>query len=556
VVWRISSMTDLSGQMLGRYRVNRLIGEGGMALVFTALDTILEREVAIKLIRTDAFPPSQLALILKRFEHEAKFMARMSHGHIVKVYDYGEYHGAPYLVMEYHSGGTLKDRLGKPHSYQEAVKLILPVARALVYAHKHNMMHRDVKPANILIDAEGEPMLSDFGIAKLLELDSGYTLTGTGVGIGTPEYMAPEQGLCRKVDGRADIYALGVILFELISGKKPFTADTPMAVIFKHVNEPIPDLRHYVPDLPPAVIDVLNTMMAKDPEDRYPDTATMAAALESLLNPNRIIADLTNKKQESPMLVLPDQTIIEPQVNSNRIARTYLETAPAQQFPEPKESNKFAALLALFRSRKMLLPGGLVIVVLIIVLAFTLFQPEQQGSGMGGKSTITVVAVDSPVMPVTGGNTEVMAASTSTEVATETLTATGTAVGQRTKTQSNTLTPTHTPTLPLTPQPGSFIPTRTQDPALSSAAENTATVKPTHTHTPKPTNTATPRQILLPTDTPASIFRPTATKPLILKPTATSPIILKPTATTQIILKPTATSPIIIKPSATSPVKK
>ncbi|MGC9025768.1 MAG: serine/threonine-protein kinase, partial [Chloroflexia bacterium] len=238
------------GQSVGRYHIVEQLGEGGMATVYKAYDTRLEREVALKVIRRGAFPPEQLERILRRFEREAKALARLTHPNIVGLIDYGEYEGSPYLVMEYLPGGTLKKlleaRAGRPLPWEEAVRLLLPIARALHFAHRQGFIHRDVKPSNILITESGEPMLSDFGIAKLLETEE-TTLTGTGVGVGTPEYMAPEQGLGRKVDARADVYALGVVLYELVTGRKPYTADTPMAVLLKQATEPLPRPRAYVP---------------------------------------------------------------------------------------------------------------------------------------------------------------------------------------------------------------------------------------------------------------------------------------------------------------------
>jgi len=282
---------DLLGQSIGRYHILEQLGEGGMATVYKAFDTRLEREVAVKVIRTEQFTPASLGLVLKRFEREAKALARLNHPNIVGVIDYGEHQGVPYLVMVYQPGGTLRQRLGNPMppgqqagtGWDEAVRLLLPVARALQYAHSEGIVHRDVKPSNILITRSGEPMLTDFGIAKLLETGDAQTLTGTGVGIGTPEYMAPEQGLGRGVDARADVYSLGIVLYELITGRKPYTADTPMAVVLKHVTDPLPRPTGFTPGLPDALEKLLLKALAKQPEDRYASMAEMAAALEALL---------------------------------------------------------------------------------------------------------------------------------------------------------------------------------------------------------------------------------------------------------------------------------
>jgi serine/threonine protein kinase len=275
-------MSDLVGKSIGRYHLREQLGEGGMATVYKAYDTRLEREVAVKFIRKDAFPPNQLEVTLKRFEREAKALARLSHLNIVKVYDYGEYEDAPYLVEEYLPGGTLKQRLGKPMPWQEAVRLLLPVARALEYAHRQGMVHRDVKPSNILITSEGAPMLTDFGIAKLLAGEETQNLTGTGIGIGTPEYMAPEQWTGALGPG-LDIYSLGVVLYELVTGRKPYTADTPAAILLKQVNDPLPSPNQFVPDLPEAVDRFLLKALAKKPEDRYQNMGEVVKALDGLL---------------------------------------------------------------------------------------------------------------------------------------------------------------------------------------------------------------------------------------------------------------------------------
>lgn len=283
-------MSELLGQNVGRYHVIEQLGEGGMATVFKAYDTRLERNVALKVIRSNQV---QDELFLKRFEREAKALAQLSHPNIVKVLDYGDFNGQPYLVMEYISGGTLKQKLGTPMTPQQAARILAPMAHALGYAHQHKIVHRDVKPANILLTDSGEPMLSDFGIAKMLERQDNIELTGAGVGIGTPEYMAPEQGLGSKIDHRADVYALGIVLFELVTGRKPFQADTPMAVVVKQINEPLPRPRELISSLPDAVEKIIFKALQKRPEDRFQDMESFASAMESLEAP-QISTDSTN----------------------------------------------------------------------------------------------------------------------------------------------------------------------------------------------------------------------------------------------------------------------
>ena len=271
-------MMNIIGKSIDRYHILEQLGEGGMAIVYKAYDTRLEAEVAVKVIRTENLAPNILESALIRFEREAKALARLTHANIVKVLDYGKYEDKPWLVMPYLPGGTLKQKLhGKPMDYQQAAALLIPIAHALAYAHEQGMVHRDVKPSNILITQSGDPMLTDFGIAKIIGSEVTLDLTGTSVTIGTPEYMAPEQATSKNVDHRADIYALGVVLFEMLTGRKPYQADTPMAILFKHVSEPLPRPRDFAPKMPEAAERVLIKALAKKPDDRYQDMGDFAA---------------------------------------------------------------------------------------------------------------------------------------------------------------------------------------------------------------------------------------------------------------------------------------
>ena len=274
-------MSNLTGQSLGRYHILEQLGEGGMATVYKAYDTHLERDVAVKIIRKSAFGSEVMERMLKRFEREAKALSKLTHTNIVGVIEYGEHEGSPYLVMEYLPGGTLKQRLGKPIPWQETARLLLPIARALQFAHGQGIVHRDVKPSNILITQSGEPMLSDFGIAKIIESEETDTLTGTGVGVGTPEYMAPEQWT-GTVTEQSDIYSLGVVFYEMVTGRKPYTADTPAAILLKQANEPLPRPRQYAAGLPDKVEKVLLKALARKTNDRYENMAAFASGMEQL----------------------------------------------------------------------------------------------------------------------------------------------------------------------------------------------------------------------------------------------------------------------------------
>lgn len=276
-------MDTLIGKSLGRYRILSQLGKGGMAVVYEALDTTLDRRVAIKFIQPGK---EQLDIFLARFKREARALARLSHPNIVKIFDSGEYEDSPYLVMDYIQGGTLKELMkGKPIPWKKSVQIIIQLAMALDMAHKEGILHRDIKPSNILIANNRDPMLSDFGIAKIIGDDGETvtTLTDTGMGIGTPDYMAPEQGV-GEASERSDIYALGVVLYQLITGRLPYHADTPLAVMLKKSTEPLPRPSRYVNDLPVQLEKILIKTLAQRPADRYKTMGEFAKALDAILH--------------------------------------------------------------------------------------------------------------------------------------------------------------------------------------------------------------------------------------------------------------------------------
>lgn len=275
-------MNDLTGTTIERYKIVRELGRGGMAVVYRATDTMLDRNVAIKMILSEITNKEKTEKLLKRFNREAKTLASLSHPNIVKVLDYGEFESTPYLVMEYIAGGALKSKMSRPIPYAEAAALLLPVARALQHAHQQKIVHRDVKPENILINDSDQPMLSDFGILKLVDMEESHGLTGTGKIVGTPAYMSPEQIRGREVDGRADMYSLGIVFFEMVTGRKPYNANTPIELSMQHLHDPIPKAKQFVRDLPAEVDQIIAKSIAKNPEDRYPTMSAFAQALEKL----------------------------------------------------------------------------------------------------------------------------------------------------------------------------------------------------------------------------------------------------------------------------------
>ena len=267
------STSAMIGRTLGgKYEIRQLIGKGGMATVYRGYQADVDRDVAVKVLPPNPALGDEFA---ERFRLEARTIARLQHPHILPLYDYGVEDGILYLVTAYVSGGTLSDRIARgPLPVDEVDTLLRQIAPALDYAHRQGVVHRDIKPANILITAEGYPLLADFGIAKLAEGDA--RLTATGGLIGTPAYMAPEQVQGLPVGPPADIYSLGVVVFEMLSGRQPYTAETPMQVLVKHMAEPVPALSTAAVGLPPALDAVLARALAKSAEQRYPSATAFA----------------------------------------------------------------------------------------------------------------------------------------------------------------------------------------------------------------------------------------------------------------------------------------
>lgn len=265
-----------NGATLGAYRIIQQVGEGGMAKVYKAYQPSMERYVALKVLPSHYAEDPQF---VERFIREARTIARLEHKNILPVYDFGEEQGITYLAMRYVEGGTLKELLTKGRlSLGDTLDLMTQICSALDYAHRRNVVHRDVKPSNVMLDDEGAPYLMDFGIAKVL--GTGGDLTATGAAIGTPAYMAPEQAVGGKVDGRTDIYALGVVLYEMVVGRVPFRADTPMAVLMAHLREPLPLPSQVAPGIAEPIEAVIIKALAKEPNDRYQTANELAHALQ------------------------------------------------------------------------------------------------------------------------------------------------------------------------------------------------------------------------------------------------------------------------------------
>jgi len=269
---------SLVGQTLGGYHLVEKLGQGGMATVYKAYESTLDRYVAVKVL-----PPffAGDANFAQRFKREAKAVAHLSHPNIIPIYNFGEEKGITYIAMQLMQGGTLKHPRGEVYPAEEALRKLLPVLHALGYAHQRGIVHRDIKPSNILLTEDNWPVIADFGLVQMAEASA--RLTGSGVGLGTPAYMSPEQGQGGRVDQRSDIYSLGIVLYEMVTGDVPFHADTPMAVLLKHISEPMPQAHKANPNIPREVEAIILKATAKEPEKRFQSAEEMASAMEQAL---------------------------------------------------------------------------------------------------------------------------------------------------------------------------------------------------------------------------------------------------------------------------------
>ncbi len=321
-------------ETIGRYEIIEELGRGGMAVVFLARDPLMARRVAVKLL------PGQFTFnesLRARFQREARIVASLEHPAIVPVHDFGEFNEQPYLVMRYMVGGSLSQyNHGNPLTLPEVVRVLTPLAGALDKAHTQHIIHRDLKPDNILFDGDKNPYLSDFGIARLAEGTQTQSI------MGTPAYMSPEQIKGDvQLDGRSDIYALGVILFEMLSGQQPFTGETPTSIMMKHVMEPVPRILDVAADLPSSMQDIVDKAMAKDRADRFNTAEEMVDAISGLLSTSdaaAVGAAIAGTRVQETMLEVSDAaevyepTMVESPADTEIEALyTQLQTADAQR---------------------------------------------------------------------------------------------------------------------------------------------------------------------------------------------------------------------------------
>jgi tRNA A-37 threonylcarbamoyl transferase component Bud32 len=372
-------MDTMIGQTFGPYKITERIGEGGMAVVYKGYQQSLNRYVAIKVLRTEL---AQEKDFVTRFRREALAVAELSHPNILHVYDAGFAQGVYYIVMAYVDGGSLKDLVSQGAvEIEYAISITCQLADALHHAHQRGLIHRDVKPNNILISRDGRPLLTDFGIAKALHESAGLTRTGTS--IGTPEYMAPEQIQGQKVDGRTDIYALGIVLYEMLVGWAPFSATTPVAALYKQVNEPPPPLRQANINVPDWLEAVVTKALAKSPQDRYQQASDFDEALRERRAPGKV-------PTPAPAM-------------ARRAARQ----------PE-RERKRGGAMVPI-------LIGGIVVLLLALV-AVGAYVLMNQGEGKGSATPMRVTRIVTRVVPSeSGGNIESPASTLLTPAATDQL---------------------------------------------------------------------------------------------------------------------------------------
>jgi hypothetical protein len=278
---RTTPASSMIGELVAnRYELLEVVGTGGMSTVYRALDTLLERNVALKLLHPHYGDDAEY---VERFRREARSVAQLSHPNIVTVIDRGEDDGQQYIVFEYIDGESVKqlvDRTG-PLPARRVIELGLQMADALAFAHQHGLVHRDVKPQNVLVTEDGEAKVTDFGIARSLDVEHGVTQTGTV--LGTSNYLSPEQARGQTVTPATDVYSLGVVLFELLTGEVPFPGENFVAVAMKHINEPPPSLLEKRPDVPMRLVYAVERALAKDPADRFPTMDSFAAELRACL---------------------------------------------------------------------------------------------------------------------------------------------------------------------------------------------------------------------------------------------------------------------------------
>jgi serine/threonine protein kinase len=370
---------DLIGQKLGQYEILEEIGRGGMATVYRARQTSINRTVAIKVLpRHFLHDPG----FYERFEREVDVIAHLEHPHILPIYDYGKDRDVPYIAMRYLGGGSMAQliRRGAP-KLAELDKPFAQMAQALDHAHRQGIIHRDLKPGNIMLDENGNAYLSDFGIARVL----GSNLTGSAI-IGTPAYMSPEQANGFPLDARSDIYSMGVVLFELITGKEPYQAETPMALLLKHINEPMPPLSRYRSDIPDRVEDVIAKATAKDPNVRYSSAGEMAVDFSEALRQTGSFARQTPRMvyEDSPTIMPDTGQRLTPPPGTGRASNPNMTPRPVTGTGYPQQAGSITGQQPITgvmqaRSSLPLIIGGVILLAIVAIAGLVVLPSINSG---------------------------------------------------------------------------------------------------------------------------------------------------------------------------------
>lgn len=489
-------MASLIGQRLGRYELIALLGRGGMGTVYAARQFSMSRDVAIKVIRSDL---AELDEFNERFQREVHINARLSHPHILKVFDSGREGSITYLVMELVSGGSLADMLAAgPMMSELALRLLGQITSALDYAHHRGIIHRDLKPQNVLVDTDGNAFLTDFGIAKLVQ-DTALTQSHSTT-IGTPAYLPPEAWQGKPPDARSDIYALGVMLYEMLAGRKPFDGVSVADLVRQHLYEAPMPLHSIRPDLPQAVDWVLTKALAKDSNSRFGTAGELSAALYEALSTDVPVPVTSNA-------AIADQTVVA-------------------GMPLPD-------VLSRRRNYRVLARNGIVSGALVLVLGISaagVMRGRADTPGVEGElSVLLPQSEDTP--------TDTTPTTTSTSTQTPTNTATNTLTATSTGTVTSTITASATRTLTATP---------TTAPTMTSTA--TKTRAPVKNYVPK---------VNAPTDQPTAAVNSPANNPPVNVPAQPNPPTRMPTnpPTSVPTAVPTAIPPTAVPPTRIPPTR-